>query len=300
MIYDPIIQNRILIEGQKERIADEVLKPLSLIFPALKDLILSYNNKNLKDTLQGIKDLVYSNFEELDINIQKQLAELGFAEGRFEDKYYKEIVEEQTGIPAVAYLLPLLLIKEKIPKLDVQGNSYKKELNLIKARLAQDINKKVRFGLQNGQDYTTIFNNVKTSLNKTNNGMNNFIATSTQALMTDIAETYSKKNKKQSNKEIFVAVLDSATTNQCRRNNGKIFEIGEGAQTPLHYNCRSIRIKYYENIDDDNYTEFVNSVKKDEIPTMYKKGDGVKYSLETLEKKQNALLEKEKNNYTAS
>ncbi len=41
--------------------------------------------------------------------------------------------------------------------------------------------------------------------------------------------------------EQFVAVLDSATTQQCRRLNGNRFRMGTGPQPPLHPNCRSCR-----------------------------------------------------------
>lgn len=294
MIYDPVIDNRFLIEGQKERIAEEVIKIFSEVFPHLKEVIVSYNQRNLTDILNKIQTIINENFQSLDEYVQEQLSELGFLEAKFEDRYYQEIVQEQTGVNAIPYAISLAIIAASIPKIDVQGNSYTSEINLIKYRLIQDIKKKVRFGLLSGQEYTDIFNNVSKSINKTGNGLNNLVATTTQAVISDIAEEYANKNKAQSDLEMYIAVMDSKTTRICRRNNGKIFKEGEGQRVPAHYNCRSIRVKYYKNIKDGAYKTFIDAIKNDEIDKVYKKGDSKKYSFETFEKKQNALIEKEK------
>lgn len=42
--------------------------------------------------------------------------------------------------------------------------------------------------------------------------------------------------------EEFVATLDSRTTLVCAGNDGKHFNVGEGPQPALHFNCRSIRV----------------------------------------------------------
>lgn len=44
--------------------------------------------------------------------------------------------------------------------------------------------------------------------------------------------------------ELFVATLDSRTTLVCMGNDGKVFKIGKGPMTPLHYNCRSLRVPF--------------------------------------------------------
>jgi SPP1 gp7 family putative phage head morphogenesis protein len=55
------------------------------------------------------------------------------------------------------------------------------------------------------------------------------------------SELYAR-NRDVFSKEIFVATLDSRTTPVCRANDGKEFNIGEGATPPLHFNCRSLRV----------------------------------------------------------
>lgn len=42
--------------------------------------------------------------------------------------------------------------------------------------------------------------------------------------------------------EEFSAVLDGRTTITCASLDGKIYQVGEGPQPPMHYNCRSVRV----------------------------------------------------------
>ncbi len=56
--------------------------------------------------------------------------------------------------------------------------------------------------------------------------------------------------------EIFLATLDSRTTEICRRNDSKVFSVGKGSHPPLHISCRSTRV----------------AVPSDMTPTEFKKG----------------------------
>lgn len=48
--------------------------------------------------------------------------------------------------------------------------------------------------------------------------------------------------------EKYVATLDSRTTPVCRANDGKTFPVGRGPQPPLHFNCRSVRIAFFNGV----------------------------------------------------
>lgn len=43
-------------------------------------------------------------------------------------------------------------------------------------------------------------------------------------------------------KEIWVSVLDSRTTTECRALSGRVFAVGEGPAVPRHFGCRSSRV----------------------------------------------------------
>lgn len=55
------------------------------------------------------------------------------------------------------------------------------------------------------------------------------------------AEVY-RQNADVLKGEEFSAVLDGRTTITCASLDGKIYQVGEGPQPPLHYNCRSVRV----------------------------------------------------------
>lgn len=59
----------------------------------------------------------------------------------------------------------------------------------------------------------------------------------------------------------FVATLDGRTSDKCRAMDGKRFKLNEAApfvnQPPLHYNCRSTTIPYFEDLDEYNQSERV-------------------------------------------
>lgn len=59
----------------------------------------------------------------------------------------------------------------------------------------------------------------------------------------------------------FVATLDGKTSDKCRAMDGKRFKLNEAApfvnQPPLHYNCRSTTIPYFEDLDEYNPSERV-------------------------------------------
>lgn len=47
-------------------------------------------------------------------------------------------------------------------------------------------------------------------------------------------------------RERYVATLDSRTTPICRSLDGKIYPLGKGPKPPIHWNCRSIRIPFFD------------------------------------------------------
>lgn len=49
-----------------------------------------------------------------------------------------------------------------------------------------------------------------------------------------------KENKEEFDGVEWVSVLDSRTTDYCKSQDGKTFDLGQGPRPPAHYNCRSI------------------------------------------------------------
>lgn len=59
-------------------------------------------------------------------------------------------------------------------------------------------------------------------------------------------DAFYEENDDLFNSERYVATLDSRTTPMCRANDGKVFTRGIGPRPPIHFNCRSIRVPFFQ------------------------------------------------------
>lgn len=80
-------------------------------------------------------------------------------------------------------------------------------------------------------------------------------------LITNQASILAYNNCEMVDEFEFVATLDGRTSDKCRAMDGKRFKLNEAApfvnQPPLHYNCRSTTIPYFEDLDEYNPSERV-------------------------------------------
>lgn len=292
MIYEPLNENRFLIEGQKERIIDEVLNELSDLFPSIKTLIENYKSGSVVSLLlSDIESEIRKHFEEMDHHLQSELVDLALAEINFENRFYSEIAEKETGLEAVALIVALDEIQEQVLKTSIVGTSYSTEMKNIEKRLSEQIKKKTKYGILSKRDYQELFRDIEKEINKTKNGLQGFTGTAAQDLVNKIAKQEMKNNVKMFEKVVFVATMDKKTTKECSDLNGKVFNIDEAPVPPLHPYCRS-RIEPFFKINKET-DDYLKQMKTDESGT-YKKGMSSKISNESFVKKQNAIIEKNK------
>ena len=80
-------------------------------------------------------------------------------------------------------------------------------------------------------------------------------------LITNQASILAYNNCEMVDEFEFVATLDGRTSDKCRAMDRKRFKLNEAApfvnQPPLHYNCRSTTIPYFEDLDEYNPSERV-------------------------------------------
>lgn len=70
--------------------------------------------------------------------------------------------------------------------------------------------------------------------------------TAVQHVTSNGRKQFYKENSDIIQAEIYTATLDSRTTPICRGLDGKKFSLGKGPQPPLHWNCRSLRLPYFD------------------------------------------------------
>lgn len=289
MIYDAVNTQRFLLEGQKERIIDEVLAKLNTLFPQIKAEIIEYENGAVAPVLNKIKDLMKVHFDDLDEDLQRQLLQLGLAQAEFENSYYSEIIEPRTNIPVVPYVLTSAVLIEQIPKISIVGTTYQTEYKRIQNRLFEDIKSKTNYALKNNRDLRILFEDINKSINKTKNGIRGFTGTAVQKMVNDIVDQTMKANGKQFEGVVYNAVLDNVTTNECRSLDGQVFDLTVAPIPPLHPFCRSWLTPIFKNLNNEE-KQYIKDVKNKENKTGYKMGDSKKYSFDNYEKKINKAI----------
>lgn len=118
-----------------------------------------------------------------------------------------------------------------------------------KADIAR-IHQQIRIGLVQGEGIPEISRRIVGSLEK--NGSDGVTAktrrnaeaitrTATNAIAAESRKALFEENKDLMSGELFTATLDSKTTPICRAYDGKVFQVGEPPDMPIHWNERSVR-----------------------------------------------------------
>ena len=109
--------------------------------------------------------------------------------------------------------------------------------------IANDIQALVNSGIAQGQTTQEIARSVRGMINTRSRAQAEALIRTASNHAGNLArsQTYAD-NSDVLDGEKFVATLDGKTTITCGSNDGKVFEVGQGPQPPLHWNCRSVRI----------------------------------------------------------
>lgn len=76
----------------------------------------------------------------------------------------------------------------------------------------------------------------------TRNNLKSIVDSSLVSMAAQARNDLTEANDENVPRQLYVAVLDSRTTQICRSFHGKVFKVGEGPIPPLHWNCRSTRV----------------------------------------------------------
>jgi hypothetical protein len=108
----------------------------------------------------------------------------------------------------------------------------------------------VRIAVLAGEPLSKLFSRlsgkVSTVAVVANNGVKGLLATMVGAVSDTVRRSVLGVNAKTFDYEQWVSILDSRTTEGCRRLDGKVFPVGEGPMPGYHHWCRSIRVPFRE------------------------------------------------------
>jgi SPP1 gp7 family putative phage head morphogenesis protein len=301
--FDSMIFHRVLVEGQKNRISNVVLKNLQIIITELKKYIKNRENNSILKLQSEISKFIEENYNKLQSEFVNELQELLDYESDYQNEWLNKTVEETPEnnlLTESAAIAGLLLISKSvklsrketrniIDKRPVRGATFKEQINQQKYQLKEMVRRNVVTGINDNASDEEIIAEVQKTFNKNKAGTEAMLKTVVNAHTNEVAiETY-KKNGFKNYK--YVSIMDDKTTEICSYLNGQVFEIDKGPLPPQHYGCRSFVIPVIiKNGEVTEFKEFSNRKGDVRITTNekgnFKKNNNFDFSLSKMKKEE--------------
>ena len=121
---------------------------------------------------------------------------------------------------------------------------------MLQAPTGDNLRRRILQGLEQGETVDQIVRGIRGT--RTEEGILDKAATGVETLVRTAATTESNAAREATFRELgverwrFVATLDSRTTILCASLDGKTYPVGEGPMPPLHPNCRSTAVPFFD------------------------------------------------------
>ena len=211
-----------------------------------------------------------SRLEQLLVNCTKQAAEVGIkAKDEMIDVgslMYKDgfghtmfNIQKTVGM-GVNFNMPSARIIKTASNVEWLGATFTDRTGYTLDRLTNNIEQIIPQLFIQGKNADEFGKAIAKQFNMSENAAKRDMRTLT-TLITNQASILAYNNCEMVEEFEFVATLDGRTSDKCRAMDGKRFKLNEAApfvnQPPLHYNCRSTTIPYFEDLDEYNPSERV-------------------------------------------
>ena len=211
-----------------------------------------------------------SRLEQLLVNCTKQAAEVGMkAKDEMIDVgslIYKDgfghtmfNIQKTVGM-GVNFNMPSARVIKTASNVEWLGATFTDRTGYTLDRLTNNIEQIIPQLFIQGKNADEFGKAIAKQFNMSENAAKRDMRTLT-TLITNQASILAYNNCEMVEEFEFVATLDGRTSDKCRSMDGKRFKLNEAApfvnQPPLHYNCRSTTIPYFEDLDEYNQSERV-------------------------------------------
>lgn len=209
-----------------------------------------------------------SRLEQLLVNCTKQAAEVGI---KVKDEMvdvgslmYKDgfghtmfNIQKTVGV-GVNFNMPSARVIKTASNVEWLGATFTDRTGYTLDRLTNNIEQIIPQLFIQGKNADEFGKAIAKQFNMSENAAKRDMRTLT-TLITNQASILAYNNCEMVEEFEFVATLDGRTSDKCRAMDGKRFKLNEAApfvnQPPLHYNCRSTTIPYFEDLDEYNPSE---------------------------------------------
>lgn len=130
----------------------------------------------------------------------------------------------------------------------IQGATIKDWFSSLNASLQFDVEREIRLGVTNGENTSDIRQRLQNTLKISNKNADSIILTAIGTITNDVREQVYKENEDIFKGYVFVATLDSRTTQGCALRDGLQYDLKHNPighkipyeKTPRHFRCRSL------------------------------------------------------------
>ena len=209
-----------------------------------------------------------SRLEELQANIrweveslyrQQQLRLFEVLSKGYEETYYRANFDMQQGI-GFAYSFTSLNTRavQKAVTQKWQGSNFSDRVWNDKAKLINTLNQTIPQGIARGENPRKVARNIAKAMNTRFNVASTIARTEMNHICNEASKEAYKETPEILQQYKIVATLDNRTSPQCQDADGQIYKLSEWetwiTAPPLHYNCRSTTVPYFEDMNTDEYT----------------------------------------------
>lgn len=244
---DLIIQHKVLLEYQKNRIVNDALMALLEALPELKSVIDFINKNNYtrlrKEEEQEVNKILQSSFSNATAVFVGSILTLSKYEQTFQYDLLSSLITEkpkEVGLkiqPVSKGVVNTILFDDPL-----LGETFDKALIHQSAELQQALKITLLNGIKAGKNPEMMANDMRKNFNVIQPRLDTLMRTSTSNVM-NITNNNTFMDADFIEYVKYSAILDSRTTDICRGRNGKVYkkETSRG-MIPAHYNCRSFFI----------------------------------------------------------
>lgn len=229
------------IERQKliDRLADkdgvEVQRLLDKLFDRINRLLLINSIVDIRSRIDNILD---AGFKEIDELIVKKLLAFADEESSMTSTILGGSIAAAIGIPIIG-IVKNLIFKDAME----ETIGLRKALDEFTKSKKIEIRRVITDGLLNGENVDDTSNVLINELRvKQKHQLKTLVRTATHHAAAMARKAVTTKNKHLFSGDLWVSILDSATTLICTSRSGRIYPIGKGDFPPAHWGCRSVRI----------------------------------------------------------
>lgn len=223
----------------------------------LKELL-----KNVQDKLKNSTDGTYftiTNLLRVQKDIEQMAANLKIKENvsdsldaftQNEISYYEKLLSSSTSADIMKTSPELVYNTISKKPMTLYGFDGSKQIttldglvNTFTASIPRDISRTIQLGITEGATVNQMARAVRAKVeSRSMRQAQALVRTATSHVTGQARSQVAKANSDVIEEEEWVSTLDSRVTIFCALTDGKRFPIGEGPQTPAHYNCRSVRV----------------------------------------------------------